>query len=121
MAPSQPFATATLDHIQAGKSPCTEAEQGLGANLGLYSVTFNNDPDGDLKVLEAYKAFRLEAEAKAFRHFLDVFHPNVPAKAHGIAPEQIPFFVNDHIVRMLAGVTSVPGRFYSRFPIPAPQ
>jgi hypothetical protein len=52
---SRPFATATLDHIQAGKSPCSDAERRLGANLGLYSVTFNNDLESDLKTLEAYK------------------------------------------------------------------
>ena len=43
-APSKPFATATLDHIQAGKSPCSDEERRRGAQLGLYSVTFNNDP-----------------------------------------------------------------------------
>src|SRR5450631_201622 len=58
-APSKPFATTTLDHIQAGKRPCTETERLLGADIGLYSVTFNNDPELDLKTLEAYKAFRL--------------------------------------------------------------
>src|ERR1035441_5716927 len=104
--PSRPFSSATIDHIQAGKSPCSEVERRLGSNLGLYSVTFNNDPAGDLDVMEKYKAFRLEAEEKHFGHFLEVFHPNVPAKVHGIAPEQIPYFVNDHIVRLLAGVRS---------------
>lgn len=103
---SRPFATTTIDHIQAGKSPCTEAERKLGANLGLYSVTFNNDVARDLETLEAYKAFRLEAEAKHFDHFLEVFHPNTPAKAHGVPPKQIPFFINDHIARLLAGVPS---------------
>jgi len=105
-APSQPFATATLDHIQAGKQMCSETERRLGANLGLYSVTFNNDPDRDLRVMEAYRSFRLEAEEKHFSHFLEVFHPNVPAKVHGLTPEQISHFVNDHIVRLLAGVPS---------------
>jgi hypothetical protein len=46
---------ATLDHIQAGKSPRSDAERRLGATLGLYSVTFNNDPESDLRTLEAYK------------------------------------------------------------------
>ena len=105
-APSRPFATATIDHIQAGKSPCTSEERRLGANLSLYSVTFNNHPELDLQVLERYKAFRLEAEEKRFHHFLEVFYPNVPAAAHGLGPEQIPHFVNDHIVRLLAGVPS---------------
>jgi hypothetical protein len=119
-APSQPFASATLDHIQAGKSPCSGEERRLGANLGLYSVTFNNDPDGDLRVQESYKAFRLEAEGKGFRHFLEVFHPNVPAKVHGIAPDQIPYFVNDHIARMLAGVPSSSRPLFLKIPYPGP-
>ncbi len=119
--PSQPFATTTIDHIQAGKSPCTQAERRLGANLGLYSVTFNNDPDGDLKVLEAYKAFRLEAEAKHFSHFLEVFHPNVPAGVHGFLPEEIPYFVNDHIARLLAGVTSTSRPLFLKIPYAGPK
>ena len=120
-APSQPFATATLDHIQAGKYPCSETERHLGANLGLYSVTFNNEPGRDLRVLEAYKSFRLEAEAKRFNHFLEVFHPNVPARIHGISPEQIPHFVNDHIVRLLAGVPSASRPRFLKIPYAGPR
>jgi hypothetical protein len=121
LAPSKPFATATLDHIQAGKSPCTEEERRRGAQLGLYSVTFNNDPERDLRVLEAYKAFRLEAEQKHFSHFLEVFHPNVPADVHGIAPEEIPHFVNDHITRLLAGVTSAGRPLFLKIPYAGPK
>ncbi len=120
-AASQPFATATLDHIQAGKYPCSETERCLGANLGLYSVTFNNDPERDLKTMEAYRAFRLEAEAKRFDHFLEVFHPNVPAKIHGVAPEQIPHFVNDHIVRLLAGAPSASRPRFLKIPYAGPR
>ena len=120
-APSQPFATATLDHIQAGKYPCSETDRHLGANLGLYSVTFNNDPERDVKAMEAYRVFRLEAEAKRFNHFLEVFHPNVPAKIHGIAPEQIPHFVNDHIVRLLAGVPSASRPRFLKIPYAGPR
>jgi hypothetical protein len=120
-SPSRPFATATLEHIQAGKSPCTDDERRLGANLGLYSITFNNDVEQDLKTLEAYKAFRLEAEQKNFRHFLEVFHPNVPAELHGIAPEQIPYFVNDHIVRILAGVPSSSRPVFLKIPYSGPR
>jgi hypothetical protein len=120
-APSHPFATTTLEHIQAGKSPCSDEERQVGANLGLYSVTFNNDSEHDLKVLEAYKAFRLEAERKHFRHFLEVFHPNVPAKLHGIAPEEIPYFVNDHIVRLLAGVPSSSRPLFLKIPYAGPR
>lgn len=120
-APSQPFATATIDHIQAGKSPCSDDERSLGANLGLYSITFNNDPERDLRSLEAYKAFRLEAEEKHFSHFLEVFHPNVPADIHGIAPEEIPYFVNDHIVRLLAGMPSSARPLFLKIPYPGPR
>jgi hypothetical protein len=120
-APSKPFATTTLEHIQAGKSPCTDAERCLGANLGLYSLTFNNDPDRDLKTLEAYKAFRLEAEEKHFRHFLEVFYPNVLSNIHGIAPEEIPYFVNDHIVRLLAGVPTSSRPLFLKIPYGGPR
>jgi hypothetical protein len=118
---SRPLATATIDHIQAGKSPCSESERHLGATLGLYSVTFNNDPENDIRVMEAYKAFRLEAEQKRFSHFLEVFYPNVPAKVHGIAPETIPHFVNDHIVRLLAGVPSAARPRFLKIPYAGPR
>ena len=100
--PSQPFRTATIDHAMCGKAECGAHERRLGADLGLYSVTFNNDVDLDHRTLEAYNAFRLEAEAKGFRHFLEVFAPNA---CDGVCPEDVPQFVNDHIVRTLAGVT----------------
>ncbi len=76
--PSLPFRTATIDHIMCGKIECRPEERRLGADLGLYSVTFNNDAELDRQTLEAYKEFRLEAEAKGFRHFLEVFDPNSP-------------------------------------------
>src|SRR5919204_6342495 len=41
--PSLPFRTATLDHIQCGHVDCQPGERHLGADLGLYSITFNND------------------------------------------------------------------------------
>jgi hypothetical protein len=96
-----PFRTAAVDHIQCGHLDCTPEERLRGANLGLYSVTFNNDPERDRLTLEAYTRFRLEAERKGFRHFLEVFDPNV---AGAVSPELLPKFVNDMIVRTLAGV-----------------
>ncbi|MBI3463887.1 MAG: hypothetical protein HY000_12645 [Planctomycetes bacterium] len=100
--PSRPFRTATLDHIQCGKVECAPEERWLGANLGLYSVTFNNDLQRDRESLEAFRQFRLEAERKGFCYFLEVFDPNVP----GAVPEdQLAHFVNDAIARSLAGVT----------------
>lgn len=101
--PSMPFRTATLDHIQCGKVACKPEERALGVNLGLYSITFNNDTILDREALEAYKAFRLEAEQKGFHHFLEVFDPCYPG---AVPPEQVPGFINDAIVRTLGGVTS---------------
>jgi hypothetical protein len=100
---SLPFRTATLDHIQCAHLDCAPEERQLGPNLGLYSITFNNDAALDRHSLEEYKAFRLEAERKGFRHFLEVFDPNAP---HALDPDRIPEYVNDAIVRSLAGVTS---------------
>ena len=65
-------------------------------------MTFNNDLDRDLATLEAYRTFRQEASALGVRHFLEVFNPNAPT---GLAPEQVGAFVNDSIIRALAGVT----------------
>jgi len=101
--PSLPFRTATLDHIQCGQVECKPEDRQRGADLGLYSITFNNDSVLDREALENYKAFRLEAERKSFRHFLEVFDPNRP---NAIDPALIPGFINDAIVRTLGGVTS---------------
>jgi hypothetical protein len=102
-SPSLPFRTATLDHIQCGHLDCKPEERHLGANLGLYSITFNNDTVLDRVALEEYKQFRLEAERKGFRHFLEVFDPNRP---EAVEASQLPGFINDAIVRTLGGVTS---------------
>jgi len=101
--PSLPFRTTTLDHIQCGHLDCKPEERMLGANLGLYSITFTNDTERDRDALEEYKQFRLEAERKGFRHFLEVFDPNVPG---AVEPSKIAEFINDAIVRTLGGVTS---------------
>jgi hypothetical protein len=115
--PSHPFRTATIDHIMCGKLECTPEERRLGADLALYSVTFNNDVALDLRTLEAYKAFRLEAEAKAFRHFLEVFDPNATGDH---PPADLARFINDHIVRTLAGVTSRGRPLFLKIPYHGP-
>ena len=93
--PSLPFETADLDYV-------SRSEPGKrGIDLGLYSITFNNDATADRHTLERYKSFRKEAEKRGFSHFLEVFNPNVET---GITPERLPFFINDCIVRCLGGV-----------------
>ena len=102
-SPSLPFRTATLDHLQCGHLDCKPEERPRGVDLGLYSITFNNDTALDRTALEEYKQFRLEAERKHFRHFLEVFDPCYPG---AVAAEQVPGFINDAIVRTLGGVTA---------------
>ena len=74
--PLEPFRSASIDQAMCGKPQCGPQERTRGADLGLYSVTFNNDLALDHRTLEAYRAFREEAAAKGFRHFLEVFDPN---------------------------------------------
>jgi hypothetical protein len=100
--PAQPFRSASIDQIQCGQVECgRDGGEFPGANLGLYSMTFVNDLAQDRETLLAYKEFREEAERKKFRHFLEVFDPNVTS---GIPPEKLGEFINDNILRTLAGV-----------------
>ena len=99
--PARPFRSAHIDHMQCGHLDCSTVERRLGANLGLYSVTFTNDLHRDLETLTRYKEFREEAERKGFRHFLEVFDPNVP---DAVESDKLPGFINDLIARTLAGV-----------------
>jgi hypothetical protein len=99
--PARPFRTMSIDHAQCGHLDCTPEERALGANLGLYSVTFNNDLAHDYATLQKFHEFREEAERKGFRYFLEVFDPNVKG---AVAPEILPQYLNDMITRMLAGV-----------------
>jgi hypothetical protein len=99
--PSLPFRTTTIDHVQCGRVECTDENRGTGADLGLYSITFNNDTTLDSDTLRQYHEFRVEAEQKGFRHFLEVFAPNSPVNPI----DDVPRFLNDCITRTLAGVT----------------
>ncbi len=100
--PAQTFRSATIDHIQCGRIECDRSvEEFPGANLGLYSMTFVNDLDQDRETLLAFKAFREEAELKKFRYFLEVFDPNVNS---GIPADKLGEYINDNIIRNLAGV-----------------
>ena len=99
--PSRPFRSTTIDQIQSGKANPSNYERKLGADLGLYSITPNNDLDADYVTLTAYKEFRNEAETKGFRHFLEVFDPNA---CGGACPHDLGRFINDWIARTLAGV-----------------
>ena len=87
--PALPFRTARLHHARR-----------LAA-LGLYAVTFYNDRDLDVATSEAYGRFRQQAEEEGMAHFLEVFNPAFPINT---GSNELGAFVNDAIVRCLAGV-----------------
>ena len=87
---SHPFRTALLPAVKHI------------ADLGLYSITFSNELSHDLASLNAYRAFRQELLESDMRHFLEVFNP---AFDIGINSEELGFYINDMIVKTLAGVT----------------
>lgn len=114
--PSRPFRSATIDHMMCGKVACEPGDRLHGVDLGLYSLTMNNHRDLDLAQLQAYKAFRVEAEAKGFRHFLELFNPNAPQ-----APlPDLARFLNDTIARTLAGVVGKGRPIFLKIPYHGP-
>ena len=115
--PSLPFATATINEAMYGTDRPADGDK-PGVRLGLYSMTFNNDLDSDRESLEAFKAFRLDAQDHGFSYFLEVFAPNVDC---GIEPDKIPDFVNDKIVRTLAGVPDAGRPLFLKIPFFGPR
>jgi hypothetical protein len=99
--PSAAFASGFIEEAQHG-SLTAESRGEPVVNLGLYSITLNNQLPADRESLLAFKEFRADAERKNFNYFLEVFAPNM---ASGLRPEEIPLFVNDSVCRMLAGMS----------------
>ena len=89
--PSEPFATTDID---TAASLC---------NLGLYSMTFFNDVQTDKASLEAYREFRLACRERGMKHFLEVFNP---AYDIGVSDRELGYYINDMIIKAIAGVTS---------------
>lgn len=111
--PALPFRSASLDQAMCGHENCGDSERNLGVDLGLYSMTLNNDLHLDHAMLMAYAQFRADAEQKGFRHFLEVFEPNA---CDDHCPSDVPRFVNDSIVRTLAGVGSSSRPIFLKIP-----
>ncbi len=103
--PSLPFRSANLERISS-------------VRLGLYSITMNNDAALDRATLEAYSAFRGEAAASGFRHFLEIFPPNAPGNN---APENVGQFICDTVVRTLAGLTRSERPQFLKIPYLGPE
>jgi hypothetical protein len=108
LGPSRPFRTAVLKDV---------AGAGL-SDLGLYSVTFVNDIEADLRSLEAFAEFREDAAANGIKYFLEVFNPNVDP---GLPPEQIGSFVNDNLARCLSGVLKDKRPQFLKYPFNGPK
>jgi len=87
---SRPFATIDLP---TASSLC---------KLGLYSITFHNDVKTDLRSLNHYKEFRSQARECEVHHFLEVFNP---AFDIGLQETELGDYINDMILKTLAGVT----------------
>ena len=83
----------------------------------MYSITFTNNIDWDYKALQDFQDFRIEAERKGFRYFLEVFNPNVNP---GIPDKKVAAFLNDHIIRTLAGVTEAGRPVFLKIPYNGP-
>jgi hypothetical protein len=116
--PSRPFRSALLPRVKHGglapdpKAPVT------GTDLGLYSVTFNNDLDADIRSLEAFAEFRADCAANGFKYFFEVFNPNVSS---GIDPALQPHYLNDCILRCLAGVMKADRPEFLKIPFNGPK
>ncbi|WP_421693501.1 hypothetical protein [Aestuariivirga sp.] len=99
--PSRPWRTANLSYVRKF------------CDLGLYSVTFNNILDRDYASVEAYREFREDAVKHKFRHFLEIFNPNAP---QNLSSDAMPFYVNDMIIRVLAGMAQVERPLFLKMP-----
>jgi hypothetical protein len=113
--PSRPFRSASLSHVSPHSNP---GKPVIGTDLGLYSITFNNDLDADYDSLLAFADFRADAEVNEFKYFLEVFNPNVDA---GMPAEIVPHFVNDKILRCLAGLTKAERPEFLKMPFNGPK
>ena len=123
--PALPFSTTTVAQAQCGRVERLPGEPICGANLGLFSLTLNDDPHLDRAMLAAYREFRLEAERAGFRHFLEVFYPNaldrVPGRLPGERPRDVARFLADHVVRCLAGVPRAGRPIFLKIPYLGPE
>jgi hypothetical protein len=100
--PSLPHRSALIEHAMYARQGIAPGTPPALTDLGLYSITFMNDAELDREAGRQYREFRIEAERWGFKHFLEVFNPNVGSDK--LSRAEIGAFVNDNIVRVIAAV-----------------
>jgi hypothetical protein len=113
MHPSHPFATASIPRVMFGAAKPEQGAPVTGTDLGLYSLTFVNDLEIDIAAQQQFRQFRAEAAKYGFKYFFEVFNPNVDI---GLSREQMGEFVNDCILRCLAGVNESDRPLFLKMP-----
>ena len=116
--PSRPYRTAVLNRVMYGSLEPQPGRPITGTDLGLYSLTFNNSLDDDIRSLDAFAAFRAEASRSGFTYFLEVFNPNAP---QDLTPEAMPGFLNDCLLRCLSGLTKADRPRFLKIPFNGPK
>ena len=116
--PSRPFRTAVLSRVMYGSLEPEPGQPITGTDLGLYSVTFNNKLDDDIRSLDAFTAFWAEAAKIGFTYFLEVFNPNAP---QDLSPDAIPQFLNDCLLRCLSGLSKADRPRFLKIPFNGAQ
>ena len=119
--PALPFSTITIPQAQYGRVAANAGSSPPAVDLGLFSLTLNDDASLDRDMLLAYKEFRLAAELAGFRHFLEVFFPNALGHGPDEKPRDIARFLADHVVRALAGVPRAGRPVFLKIPYLGPE
>lgn len=87
-------------------------------DLGLYSITFSNDLDRDLDSLEQFQLFLDDLSDTKLTYFLEIFNPQIET---GIGAAGLGEYVNDCIVRCLAGLTRADQPQFLKMPFNGPR
>ncbi|MDE0306405.1 MAG: hypothetical protein OXI87_16240 [Albidovulum sp.] len=103
--PARDFRSARIDRV------CRIAD------IGLYSTTFSNDLESDWNSLSSFHRFLDDLAGTDLRYFLEVFNPKIDI---GIGKKELPAFVNDCIVRSLAGLTQEDRPQFLKIPFNGP-
>lgn len=114
---SRPFSTVHIPRVMHGGIEPDANATVTGTDLGLYSLTFLNDLEADMAAMEAFSEFRLDAARNGFTYFFEVFNPNIDC---GLDKTQTGEFVNDSILRSLAGVNRADRPEFLKIPFNGP-